>query len=103
MHHTKTYLNYHLLNANKHNFNNFIHQKIQHNYTPKTKITTHPIKHIHPLITSHNHFFHNQTPQHTNHFFQYPKHFLQQQYPKHNLLYPTLHIHQKTPHIHYPL
>ncbi|WP_186306788.1 plasmid recombination protein, partial [Staphylococcus epidermidis] len=47
--------------------------------------------------------FHNQTPEDTKQFFEYPKQFLQQEYPKHNLLYATLHIHQKTPHIHYPL
>uniref|UniRef100_UPI00119EE4D7 plasmid recombination protein n=1 Tax=Staphylococcus saprophyticus TaxID=29385 RepID=UPI00119EE4D7 len=99
----KSYLNYHLLNDTPIHYNQKIHHKIQQNYNPKPKITKHPLKHIHPLITSPNQFFKNQTLQQTNHFFQHPKTFLQQHYPKHNLLYPTLHIHQKTPHIHYPL
>ncbi|WP_186295427.1 plasmid recombination protein, partial [Staphylococcus saprophyticus] len=33
IHHTKTYLNYHFLNPNKHNVNNFIRREVGHNYT----------------------------------------------------------------------
>ncbi|WP_191962631.1 plasmid recombination protein, partial [Staphylococcus saprophyticus] len=84
-------------------FNSIIHQKIQQNYTPNTKIPTHPLKHLHPIITSHNQFFNFNSQQQIHPFFQHSNQFLQHHYPKHNLLYPTLHIHHKTPHIHYPL
>ncbi|WP_260981259.1 plasmid recombination protein, partial [Staphylococcus hominis] len=54
IHLQKSYLNYHLLNQKNQNFNQLIHKKIQQNYTPKPKITNHPLKHIHPFITSDN-------------------------------------------------
>ncbi|WP_413225394.1 plasmid recombination protein [Staphylococcus aureus] len=52
--HSKTYLNYDLVNANKQNFNNLIDEKIEQNYTGKRKIRTDAIKHIDGLITSDN-------------------------------------------------
>lgn len=48
--HSKTYLNYDLVNANKQNFNNLIDEKIEQNYTGKRKIRTDAIKHIDGLI-----------------------------------------------------
>ena len=36
--HSKTYLNYDLVNANKQNFNNLIDEKIEQNYTGKRKL-----------------------------------------------------------------
>ena len=36
--HSKTYLNYDLVNANKQNFNNLIDEKIEQNYTGKEKL-----------------------------------------------------------------
>ena len=54
--HSKTYLNYDLVNANKQNFNNLIDEKIEQNYTGKRKIRTDAIKHIDGLITSDNDF-----------------------------------------------
>src|SRR5699024_6862260 len=78
--HSKTYLNYDLVNANKQNFNNLIDEKIEQNYTGKRKIRTDAIKHIDGLITSDNDFFDNQTPEDTKQFFEYAKEFLEQEY-----------------------
>ncbi|WP_113587967.1 MobV family relaxase [Staphylococcus aureus] len=99
--HSKTYLNYDLVNANKQNFNNLIDEKIEQNYTGKRKIRTDAIKHIDGLITSDNDFFDNQTPEDTKQFFEYAKEFLEQEYGKENLLYATVHMDEKTPHMHY--
>lgn len=99
--HSKTYLNYDLVNANKKNFNNLIDEKIEQNYTGKRKIRTDAIKHIDGLITSDNDFFDNQTPEDTKQFFEYAKEFLEQEYGKDNLLYATVHMDEKTPHMHY--
>ena len=99
--HSKTYLNYDLVNANKQNFNNLIDEKIEQNYTGKRKIRTDAIKHIDGLITSDNDFFDNQTPEDTKQFFEYAKAFLEQEYGKDNLLYATVHMDEKTPHMHY--
>ncbi|WP_414739022.1 plasmid recombination protein, partial [Macrococcoides caseolyticum] len=57
---------------------------------------------MHPIITSHHKFFHHKSHSQIKHFFKNSFHFLQKQYPTQNLLYPTLHLHQKLPHIHFP-
>ncbi|WP_440857572.1 MobV family relaxase [Staphylococcus shinii] len=99
--HSKTYLNYDLVNDNKQNFNNLIDEKIEQNYTGKRKIRTDAVKHIDGLITSDNEFFNNQTPEDTKRFFEHAKDFLEQEYGKDNLLYATVHMDEKTPHMHY--
>src|SRR5699024_11316904 len=77
-----------------------IDEKIEQNYTGKRKIRTDAIKHIDGLITSDNDFFDNQTPEDTKQFFEYSKEFLEQEYGKDNLLYATVHMDEKTPHMH---
>ncbi|WP_228482895.1 MobV family relaxase, partial [Staphylococcus saprophyticus] len=99
--HSKTHLNYDLVNDNKQNFNNLIDEKIEQNYTSKRKIRTDAVKHIDGLITSDNEFFNNQTPEDTKQFFEHAKDFLEQEYGKDNLLYATVHMDEKTPHMHY--
>ncbi|MEX6361515.1 MobV family relaxase [Staphylococcus saprophyticus] len=99
--HSKTHLNYDLVNDNKRNFNNLIDEKIEQNYTSKRKIRTDAVKHIDGLITSDSEFFDNQTPEDTKQFFEHAKEFLEQEYGKDNLLYATVHMDEKTPHMHY--
>ncbi|MGW7982908.1 MobV family relaxase, partial [Staphylococcus xylosus] len=99
--HSKTHLNYDLVNDNKQNFNNLIEEKIEQNYTSKRKIRTDAVKHIDGLITSDNEFFNNQTSEDTKRFFEQAKQFLEQEYGKDNLLYATVHMDEKTPHMHY--
>ncbi|WP_426704506.1 MobV family relaxase [Staphylococcus shinii] len=99
--HSKTHLNYDLVNDNKRNFNNLIDEKIEQNYTSKRKIRTDAVKHIDGLITSDSEFFDNQTPEDTKQFFEHAKEFLEQEYCKDNLLYATVHMDEKTPHMHY--
>ena len=99
--HSKTYLNYDLVNEYNQNFNNLIDEKIEQNYTGKRKIRTDAVKHVDGLITSDKEFFDNQTPEDTKQFFFFFKEFLEQEYGKDNLLYATVHMDEKTPHMHY--
>nr|WP_172685972.1 MobV family relaxase [Staphylococcus hyicus]AKI06742.1 Pre/Mob [Staphylococcus hyicus] len=99
--HSKTHLNYDLVNDNKQNFNNLIDEKIEQNYTGKRKIRTDAVKHVDGLITSDKDFFDNQKPEDTKQFFEHAKEFLEQEYGKDNLLYATVHMDEKTPHMHY--
>lgn len=99
--HSKTYLNYDLVNNNKQNFNDLIDEKIEQNYTGKRKIRTDAVKHVDGLITSDNEFFNDQTPEDTKQFFEHAKSFLEEEYGKDNLLYATVHMDEKTPHMHY--
>ena len=99
--HSKTHLNYDLVNDNKQNFNNLIDEKIEQNYTGKRKIRTDAVKHVDGLITSDKDFFDNQTLEDTKQFFEHGKEFLEQEYGKDNLLYAMVHMDEKTPHMHY--
>src|SRR5699024_11021985 len=65
------------------------------------KIRTDAVKHVDGLITSDKEFFDNQTPEDTKQFFEHAKDFLEQEYGKDNLLYATVHMDEKTPHMHY--
>ncbi|EPP69648.1 hypothetical protein M458_00160, partial [Staphylococcus epidermidis Scl22] len=82
--HSKTYLNYDLVNEYNQNFNNLIDEKIEQNYTGKRKIRTDAVKHVDGLITSDKEFFDNQTPEDTKQFFEHAKEFLEQEYGKDN-------------------
>src|SRR5699024_11388990 len=42
-----------------------------------------------------------RSPEDTKQFFEYAKEFLEQEYGKDNLLYATVHMDEKTPHMHY--
>ena len=99
--HSKSYLNYDLLNDTKKNFNDLIDEKIEQNYTGKRKIRKDAVKHVDGLITSDDNFFDNKTPEETHAFFEYAKTFLEQEYGKDNLLYATVHMDERTPHMHY--
>lgn len=97
----KSYLNYDLVNQKKQNFNELIDKKIEENYTGKRKIRKDAVKHIDGLITSDNDFFNHQSLEDTQKFFEHAKIFLEQEYGKDNLLYATVHMDEKTPHMHF--
>ncbi|WP_391509423.1 plasmid recombination protein, partial [Bacillus pumilus] len=48
-------------------------------------------------------FFQNLSPHTETQFFKSNLQFIHHPYPKHNLIYPSLHNHQTTPHMHLPL
>lgn len=97
----ESHLNYDLVNDNPINYNATIDKKIEENYTGKRKIRIDAVKHIDGLITSDSEFFNNQSPEDTKRFFEHAKTFLEQEYGKNNLLYATVHLDEKTPHMHY--
>lgn len=97
----KSYLNYDLVNDSPIDYNQKIEEKIEQNYNGKRKIRKDAVKHIDGLITSGNEFFKNQTLEETKQFFEHAKTFLEQEYGKDNLLYATVHMDEKTPHMHY--
>ncbi|WP_394867963.1 MobV family relaxase [Staphylococcus saprophyticus] len=97
----QSHLNYDLVNDNPIDYNATIDKKIEENYTGKRKIRTDAVKHVDGLITSDSEFFNNQSPEDTKQFFEHAKIFLEQEYGKDNLLYATVHLDEKTPHMHY--
>ncbi|WP_341777535.1 MobV family relaxase [Staphylococcus epidermidis] len=76
-------------------------EKIEQNYTGKRKIRTDAVKHIDGLITSDKEFLIIRHQKIQNSFLNKAKEFLEQEYGKDNLLYATVHMDEKTPHMHY--
>jgi hypothetical protein len=99
--HDKTYLNYDLVNENNVDFNEKIDEIIEQNYNGKRKIRTDAIKHIDGVITSDSEFFENKSLDDIRAFFSDAKDFLDKEYGESNLVYATVHMDEKTPHMHF--
>ncbi|MES3714484.1 MobV family relaxase, partial [Staphylococcus ureilyticus] len=97
----KSHLNYDLVNNEPIDFNAMIDEKIEENYTGKRKIRSDAVKHVDGIITSDNEFFEFKTQAQIQAFFEDSKLFLEDEYGKDNLLYATVHMDEKTPHMHY--
>ena len=97
----KSYLNYDLVNDSDIDFNQKIDEKIEQNYAGKRKIRNDAIKHIDGVITSDEDFFKFKSTEDIKSFFEDSKQFLENEYGKENLLYATVHMDEKTPHMHY--
>ncbi|WP_210134040.1 MobV family relaxase, partial [Staphylococcus sp. GDY8P131P] len=65
------------------------------------KIRTDAVKHIDGLITSDNEFFKDKSQDEIRAFFEHSKEFIENEYGKDNLLYATVHMDEKTPHMHF--
>lgn len=99
--HDKTYLNYDLVNENRIDFNEKIDAIIEQNYNGKRKIRTDAIRHIDGIITSDSEFFENKSSDDIRAFFSDAKDFLDKEYGESNLVYATVHMDEKTPHMHF--
>ena len=97
----KSHLNYDLVNDEPIEFNSMIDEKIEENYTGNRKIRSDAVKHVDGIITSDNEFFNFKSQQQIQAFFEDSKQFLEDEYGKDNLLYATVHMDEKTPHMHY--
>ena len=99
--HENTYKNYDLINENKIDYSQKIEDTIHANYSGKRAIRKDAIKHVDGLITSDNEFFNKLNEEETNQFFRDSLDFLEQEYGKENMLYATVHLDEKVPHMHF--
>lgn len=99
--HAETYKNYDLVNAQNIDYKQVIDETIDANYSGNRKIRKDAIKHVDGLITSDNEFFNNLSEEETNQFFRDSLEFLEQEYGKENMLYATVHLDEKVPHMHF--
>ncbi|MDK9844914.1 MAG: plasmid recombination protein [Tetragenococcus halophilus] len=97
----KSHLNYDLVNNDPINYNLTIDKKIEENYTGKRKIRSDAVKHIDGLITSDNEFFEGKSQDDIRVFFEDSKTFIEKEYGKEHLIYATVHMDERTPHMHY--
>src|SRR5699024_5600298 len=81
------------------NYNEKIEDTIHANYSGNRAIRKDAIKHVDGLITSDNEFFNKLNEEETNQFFRDSLDFLEQEYGKENMLYATVHLDEKVPHM----
>lgn len=96
-----THLNYDLINGRNIDFTEKIGATIDANYTGGRKIRSDAVRHVDGLITSDETFFKNLDEDETEKFFKDSLEFLEDEYGKENMLYATVHLDEKVPHMHF--
>lgn len=99
--HEETYKNYDLINNKNIDYKQMIDEIIDANYAGKRAIRKDAIRHVDGLITSDNQFFDELGEAETNQFFRDSLDFLEQEYGEENILYATVHLDEKVPHMHF--
>lgn len=100
--HDLTYRNYDLIHGTeKINYNQAIEKRIEDGYTGKRAVRKDAVKHVQGIITSDTAFFENQSDAKIREFFEDSLEFVQDKYGKDNVLYATVHLDEKNPHMHF--
>lgn len=100
--HDETHRNYDLIHGNeKVNYNELIEKRIEDGYTGKRAVRKDAVKHVQGIITSDTAFFENMSDDNIREFFEGSLEFVQEKYGKDNVLYATVHLDEKTPHMHF--
>lgn len=96
-----THKNYDLLHEKNVDYNQLIADKIDANYTGNRKIRADAIRHVEGIITSDEKFFNGLSEEQTHQFFKDSLNFAKQEYGEENVLYATVHLDEKVPHMHF--
>ena len=99
--HEDTYKNYDLINDKNVDYNKLIADKIDANYTGKRKIRADAIRHVEGIITSDEKFFNGLNEEEKHEFFKDSLDFAKIEYGEENLIYATVHLDEKVPHMHF--
>lgn len=99
--HEDTHKNYDLINEKNVDYNKLIADKIDANYTGNRKIRADAIRHVEGIITSDQKFFNGLNEREMSQFFKDSLDFVKQEYGEENVLYATVHLDEKVPHMHF--
>lgn len=99
--HEDTHKNYDLIHEKNVDYNKLIADKIDANYTGNRKIRADAIRHVEGIITSDEKFFNGLSEEQTYQFFKDSLNFVKQEYGEENVLYATVHLDEKVPHMHF--
>lgn len=99
----KTAMNYDLLYQQNEfqNYNMRIAKRLEKGYKGKRKVRSDAIKLVDGLITSDDVFFKDMDDQHIKTFFEDALEFVKAEYGEENIMYATVHLDEKTPHMHF--
>lgn len=99
--HEETYRNYDLINTQNIDYQQVIDETINTNYVANRKIRSDAIRHVDGLITSDKEFFEGMDDSEIKSFFEDSLKFLENEYGKENMLYATVHLDERVPHMHF--
>ncbi|HLT64846.1 MAG TPA: MobV family relaxase [Flavobacterium sp.] len=117
--HSRTHLNYDLINPDTAllvktengfetqyksgaiNYVEKIEERIQEGYQGTRKIRSDAIKHVDGIITSDKEFFDRLSKSDQEQYFKDSLEFIKKEYGEKNILYATVHLDEKTPHMHF--
>lgn len=94
---SKTDLNYDLLNEYQIDFN----ERLEDGYTGKRKVRSDAIKLVDGIITSDNKFFDELSELEQKDFFEHGLEFVKEEFGAENIIYATVHLDERTPHMHF--
>src|SRR5699024_8595737 len=98
----KTAMNYSLLKEQMfEDYNKRIKERLEEGYQGKRKIRSDAIKLVDGLITSDDVFFEDMSEDETRQFFEDALEFIKVEYGEENIMYATVHLDEKTPHMHF--
>lgn len=96
----KTKDNYDLVNAENINYNERVKEIIESQKTGTRKTRKDAVRVNEFIITSNRGFFDKLSPQDEKRFFEESLKFFSERYGKQNIAYATVHVDEKTPHMH---
>ncbi|WP_430786996.1 MobV family relaxase [Virgibacillus flavescens] len=99
--HDRTHLNYDLINDENIEYKNRMEEVIAEGYNGQRKVRSDAIKHVDGIITSDKAFFDSLPADVQNQYFKDSLEFVKKEYGEKNLLYATVHLDEKTPHMHF--
>src|SRR5699024_1614922 len=98
----KTEMNYSLLEEQMfEEYNKRIKERLEEGYKGKRKIISDAIKLVDGIITRDDMFYEDKEDKETRHFFEYALEFIKVEYGEENIMYATVHLDEKTPHMHF--
>src|SRR5699024_3296391 len=83
------------------NFNERVKNRLEKGYQGKRKIRSDAIRLVDGLITSDDIFFKGMSEDETRQFFEDTLEFVKDEYGAENIMYATVHLDEKTPHMHF--
>ena len=98
---SKTELNFDLIHDANINFNERVKNRLEKGYQGKRKIRSDAIRLVDGLITSDDVFFKGINEDETRQFFEDTLEFVKAEYGAENIMYATVHLDEKTPHMHF--
>ena len=99
--HSKSHLNYDLINETNIQYAEKINERIEEGYQGNRKIRSDAIKLVDGIITSDKEFFDKLSDKEQDKFFKDSLDFIKKEYGEKNVIYATVHRDEKTPHMHF--